>query len=1153
MARGLPSLTDMHTESTEIMKSINFEFLRPKWPELAGLGGFAEAYAHSDPLGAISKLRTFCEQIVEWIHHDQRLPKPFRANLSDLLENQPFRDVIPEVVLSKLHALRKEGNNAVHGNKGDSTIALRLTREAYNVGRWFYVNYAAGNVSDCPEFAEPPKGGIEGIEQRREKRAILERITAQEAQMQKLLADLEQERSRAQQAEATAEERRAALDAALRSKEALAAVDPLSFNEAETRIYLIDQMLADEGWNVGKGSADTDEVKKEYPVSHQPTESGEGAADYVLIDDNGKPLAVIEAKKTSEDPQKGRTQARIYADGLEKQHGQRPVIFFTNGYDLWIWNDAAGEPWRKLYGFYSKDSLQHLIFQRTQKQPVTKISPNPVIAGRMYQIEAVRQVVERFSEKKRKALIVQATGTGKTRVAISLSDAMIRAGWAKRVLFLCDRRELRKQANNAFKEFLPSEPRTYVTGASAGDTDHRIYLSTYPAMMKVYESFDVGFFDLIIADESHRSLYNRYRQLFGYFDCYQVGLTATPVDFVSHNTFDIFDCEDQDPTANYTYEEAINHQPPYLVPFEVDTHTTQFLRAGIKYSKMTPEQRQQLEEDEEVPEAIEYEQGEVDKIVYNKDTNRHILRNLMDNGIRVADGSRVGKTIVFARSMKHARLLEELFNTEMFPQYGGNFCQVIVSDDPRAESLIDDFKGVGNNSDLTIAISVDMLDTGVDVPEVVNLVFAKPVYSYVKFWQMIGRGTRLCKNLFGADQDKTHFQIFDHWGNFERFEQGYKKAEPTRIKSLAETVFNARLDLAAAALEKQKSAAFDLAVTLIGKDIAALPANSISIREKWKQVQSVGRDEILRDFDAATKATLEQDIAPLMQWIDITRQEEAWKFDRLIARAQIELMRGSSKFDDLRDEIVNIVSSLRINLSQVKVKLPVIERVKSSEFWDEVTVHDLEEIRNELRGIIQFRKFDIVQPIEPKIIDVKEDESQIERKRHKVRLDHLDGLDMAAYRNRVTNVLQGIIDQSETLQKIKQGQPVSENDLEDLCSLVLTQEPGLDLHDLEDYFPQARGLDRAIRGIIGMDALAVHERFTVFVQAHPNLASHQIKFLDLLQNHIAKYGSIDIAQLYEPPFTTLHNDGPDGLFDEPLVDELLDIIGTFQPQGSENQ
>lgn len=1127
------------------MKSQNFEFLRPKWPELAELGGFAEAYVHTDSVGAIAKLRMFCEQVVQWIHVSQRLPKPAQASLSDLLENLPFREIVPPVVLAKLHGLRKEGNKSLHANSGDQTSALSLTREAHAIGRWLFVTYGGGIANDCQAFVVPPVGGVEAVDQRKEKRAYLERIAKQEAQLQQFLQDIEKERSRATQAESTAEERRAALEAALRAKDQLAAVDPMAFDEAQTRAHLIDQMLTDEGWDVAPGTRSTEEVRKEVLVKHQPTASGEGAADYVLFDDNGKPLAVIEAKKSAVDPQKGRTQAKLYADGLEREYHQRPVIFFTNGYDLWIWNDAAVEPWRRLYGFYSKSSLQHLVFQRSEKKPLSEVSANPNIAGRMYQIEAVRRVVEKFAERKRRALIVQATGTGKTRVAISLVDAMMRAGWAKRVLFLCDRRELRKQANNAFKEFLPSEPRTYVTGASAGDTGHRVYLATYPAMMKVCESFDVGFFDLIIADESHRSLYNRYRQIFEYFDCYQVGLTATPVGYVARNTYRMFECDEGDPTATFTFKEAIEHNPPYLVPFEVETHTTQFLRAGIKYSQMTEEQKRQLEEDEVLPQLIEYEQAEVDRAVYNKDTNRTILRNLMENGIRVADGSRIGKTIVFARSMKHARLMEELFN-EMYPQYGGIFCQTIVSDDPRAEALIDDFKGVGANRDLTVAISVDMLDTGVDVPEIVNLVFAKPVYSVVKFWQMIGRGTRLCENLFGPGKDKTHFQIFDHWGNFERFELDYKPAEPKRVKSLAESVFEARMALANVGLEKQSGDAFHLAVGLIEKDIAALPLKTIAVREKWRRVESVKSAEVLRAFSAATKATLEQEVAPLMQWVDIARQEEAWRFDRLIARAQTELVRSSSTFDDIRDEIVDLVSSLRINLSQVKDKLPLIEKIKSRDFWHEVTVHDLEEVRQNLRGIVQYRQ-DTPRPRgEPKIVDVAEDQSQIERRKHKVTLGALADIDLVAYRNRVTNVLQGIIDENDALQRIRRGEPVTAEDLETLCSLVLTQEPGLDLHDLADYYPEAGGLDQAIRGIIGLTSKAVHDRFSAFVRSHPNLASHQIKFLDLLQNHIAKYGSIEIGQLYEQPFTTLHSDGPDGLFDAPLVDELMTIVGSFE-------
>jgi len=1139
----------LYADNNPFMKSINFEFLRTRWPELAGLGGFAEAYAHTDPTGAIGKLRTFCEEAAKTIYHELRLPKLFRPDLIDLLNSASFKAAVPKVVDSKMHALRIEGNRAIHGGTGDATDALRLLKEAFDLGRWLFITYANGSIAECPSFQDPPKGGAEAAELRREKRAILERIAAQEAQMQQLLDELEAARGRAHQAESTAAELELALVAGQQSAAAIEAVDPLTFNEAETRRYLIDLMLADAGWNVGPGRSGTQEVGKEVEIPHQPTDSGLGYGDYVLFDDNDKPLAVIEAKKTATGVEAGRTQAQLYADGLEQVHGQRPVIFYSNGYDLWMWNDAVGEPPRQIYGFYSKDSLQRLLFQRTEKQPLSAITPNPAIAGRMYQIEAIRRVVEKFAEKKRKALIVQATGTGKTRVAISLCDALIRAKWAKRILFVCDRRELRKQAHNTFKEFLPSEPRTYVTASTANDRENRIYLATYPAMMKVFETFDVGFFDLIIADESHRSLYNRYRQLFEYFDCYQVGLTATPVQYVARNTFRIFQCEDQNPTAHYSYEEAIGHTPPYLVPFVVDTHTTPFLRAGIKYSQMTDEQKRQLEEDEELPQTIEFEQAEVDKRIFNKDTNRTILRNLMENGIRNADGSHIGKTIIFARNHDHAVLLQNLFD-EMYPQYGGNFCRVIDTYDPRAEELIDDFKGEGTNPDLTIAISVDMLDTGIDVPEIVNLVFAKPVYSYVKFWQMIGRGTRLCPDLFGPGKDKTHFQIFDHWGNFERFDQGYQSAEPNQPKSLMQHVFEARLNLAQTALERQQAAAFDLAIELLRGDIESLPGKSIPVREKWKQVTAVSRDGTLRAFDATTKASLEHDIAPLMQWINISGSEDAYKFDRLIAQMQVALIRASSRFDDLKDELLNQVHALPVNLSQVRVKLPIIDRIKSADFWDHVSVQDLEELRGELRGIMQYRPIIGPPRMPPKVIDIAEDDALIERRRHAVRLE---GLDMVAYRNRVHKVLSDIIDQSEVLQRIKAGQPVAEADLESLCSLVLTQDPSLDLRDLTEYFPETAGhLDLAIRSIIGMDAEAVHERFTEFVHAHPNLASHQIKFLDLLQNHIAKYGSIEVPRLYEAPFTLLHSDGLDGVFDEPLADELLALVGSFKSQGSKD-
>jgi type I restriction enzyme R subunit len=647
-----------------LMKSTNFEFLRPRWPELASLAGFAEAYAHGDPVAAVVKLRVFGELIVQFIYDELRLPRPLKANLNDLLHEDAFQAAAPKVVVSKLHALRIHGNHAAHGEQITQKTSLWLLKEAFDLGRWLHLTFGNGALADCPDYREPPPGGVEAQskkELQRERKAVLERLAAQEAQMQQLLADLEAAREQAQVAEASLAELRSAQEAALVA--GTTAANVLDFDERETRRLLIDSLLAEAGWQIGADGASTAEVGIEVQIPHQSTGSGSGYADYVLYDvASGKPLAVIEAKKTSVDPEAGRTQAKRYADGLEKLTGFRPTIFYTNGYDLWIWDDAQQEPPRRIFGFHSKDSLQYRHFQRGAKQSLAAIGPSPEIAGRMYQIEAVRRVIERFAEKKRKALIVQATGTGKTRVAVSLCDALVRAKWARRILFLCDRRELRKQAHNVFKDYLPGEPRTIVTAETAKDRDNRIYLATYPAMMKCFETFDVGFFDLIIADESHRSIYNRYRDIFQYFDALQVGLTATPVDHIARSTYRIFDCEQDDPTVHYSYGDAIRHNPPYLVPFVVETHTTPFLREGIKYSQMTRQQRHQLDEEEPDPVSIEFDRDAVDKRVFNKDTNRLILRNLMERGIREATGTHVGKSIIFARNHNHAVLLQNLFD-----------------------------------------------------------------------------------------------------------------------------------------------------------------------------------------------------------------------------------------------------------------------------------------------------------------------------------------------------------------------------------------------------------------------------------------------------------------------------------------------------------
>jgi type I restriction enzyme R subunit len=387
---------------------------------------------------------------------------------------------------------------------------------------------------------------------------------------------------------------------------------------------------------------------------------------------------------------------------------------------------------------------------------------------------------------------------------------------------------------------------------------------------------------------------------------------------------------------------------------------------------MSREQQEQLDVEEPEPALIEYDREAVDRRVFNRDTNKFILRNLMERGIKDGTDSRVGKSIIFARDHNHALLLQSLFE-EMYPQYGGKFCRVIDHYDPRAEALIDDFKGVGTNPELTIAISVDMLDTGIDVPEVVNLVFAKPVYSYVKFWQMIGRGTRLCPDLFGPGKHKTHFLIFDHWGNFEWFDEKYTQPEPAAEKSLMQVLFEARLRLAEAALDAQDQPAFHLAVAQLAADIAALPEKSVAVREKWREVRQVGRPEVLERFDAATRAVLAQEVAPLMQWRNITGHEDAYHFDRLVCQLQTEHLKGSGRFDDLKVELLGQVALLPINLSQVAAKSAVIERVKSAAFWADATAQALEEMRGDLRGLMQYRRRGTTLPLPPKVLDVKED------------------------------------------------------------------------------------------------------------------------------------------------------------------------------------
>lgn len=1121
-----------------LMRSQNFEFLRRSHPELADLGGFAEVYARPDPAGALVKLRNFVETVVHLLYETYRLQRPFSDGLNDLLIEASFRTAVPQVIQNKFHAIRKVGNRAAHREAPSDQVALLCLREAFDIGQWVFLRIDGGVRADCPTYKEPV-AAPDSASLEKEKKDALEKLAAREAQLRQLLSDLEEERKKREAVEQSSKLTEAQL-VALRV-EGEQAANVLHLSELATRHRLIDEALIEAGWTVGPKGKDTEQVRQEVTVFEHPTPSGEGIADYVLYGDDGKPLAVVEAKKTSKDARLGAEQARIYATCLEKETGQRPVIFYTNGIDIFIWDDAQGYTPRKIYGFYSKDSLEYLLHQRTNKTPLATIAPNLEIADRMYQLEAVKRVSERFEKKFRRSLLVQATGTGKTRVAISLCDVLMRAGWAKRILFLCDRRELRRQADNAFKRFLPGEPRVTVGRRTSSDRDKRVYLATYPAMAQCFQDFDTGFFDLVIADESHRSIYKKYRELFLYFDALQVGLTATPVHFIDRDTFQLFGCEKNDPTSNFGFEEAVKSIPPYLSAFRVREFQSKFRKDGFKYSEMDESQRRELEEQDDAPQGVEHEARELDRDVFNKDTSRIILRSLMEEGIRDASGMHVGKTIVFARNHVHAVHLQDLFH-ELYPQYGGLFCRVIDNQEPRAEQMIDDFKDKDN--ELTIAISVDMLDTGIDVPEVVNLVFAKEVKSYVKFWQMIGRGTRLCKDLFEPGSDKTEFLIFDHGRNFWFFEEKYEEKDPSTQKSLLQRVFEARIAVADAALNLMNVPVFDSMIELIIRDIRdVMDSKSIEVRDHRRHLELLSSRDTLAQFAAATKADLISVVAPLMQWRNIRGAEDAYRFDLLVARLEDAVLKNSSHVPDLKFAVEDNVARLMRNQNPVRVKAAVIQSVESKEFWNTVTVQKLEDVRGELRGIMKYQAPSTTPRLAPRVFDVSDSEVTGTDYAPK-----LVGLGLAEYRHRVEKVINDHFANNETLQRVRAGKIVRDEDLEILANLVLAIDNKANLRHLVQPDTHQSLLD-VFRGLVGLDPEAVEEAFTAFVHKHPTMSSQQLRFLQVLKNHIARNGGIELERLYEAPFTTVHAESIDGVFTETSqINEILKILEAFQPR-----
>jgi type I restriction enzyme R subunit len=723
-----------------------FAFLKAEFLDVFAHAARAESLAHADPRGAAFYCRLALETAVRWLYrHDDTLKEPYDPTLAALLAEPSFQTLVGRTLAVKARFVKDTGNAAVHGKAISATQAASALREFFHIAYWLARTYGRGK--------KPPVNVSFRIEALPRVTQVAATTLAQLQEVARRFKENVKAREAADAARRVSEEGRAALEAEIKALQAEIAAakaanqkvaDTHDYREAETRDLFIDLLLREAGFD--PKAPGTIEVE----VKGMPNAPGVGYVDYVLRGDDGRPLALVEAKRTRKDPRIGQQQAKLYADCLEAQYGQRPIIFYSNGYDHWIWDDTRHPP-RPIQGFLKKDELALMIQRRETRKALAPEDVDRNIVERFYQERAIRRVAEAFErDKQRKALLVMATGAGKTRTVIALADFLMRANWVKRVLFLADRKALVKQAARAFTAHLPGT--AAVNLLEDRHQEGRVYVSTYPTMMGLIDEvgaeerrFGVGHFDLVVIDEAHRSVYRKYKAIFEYFDSLLVGLTATPKNEVDRDTYRLFDLQTGVPTDAYGLDEAV--KDGFLVPPRAVSLTTGFLERGIRYDQLSEEEKEawdalEWDEDGAVPGAVE--PPAMNAWLFNADTVDRVLRHLMTEGLKVDDGDRLGKTIVFAKNHDHAAFIQSRFDAN-YPHLAGHFARVIDFQTTYAQSLIDAFSNPATPPH--IAISVDMLDTGIDIPEIVNLVFFKPVRSKTKFWQMIGRGTRLCPNL----------------------------------------------------------------------------------------------------------------------------------------------------------------------------------------------------------------------------------------------------------------------------------------------------------------------------------------------------------------------------------------------------------------------
>lgn len=1130
----------------------HFAFLDTEWPDLAAEAKKAESAACPDPRTACFYARRTLELAIDWMYRsDTRLKLPYQDHLAALLHAPEFRGVAGNGILTKAKLIKDTGNRAVHSSRSvQPHEAITAVRELFHFTYWLARTYARGRQPDPGLAFRPndlPRDGAVPAKTLSQLQKLEEELAARDEKLTDLLGakaalDEELQKLRADVAKARAKNDTRA--------------DTHDYNEEQTRDAFIDLLLKEAGWPLDQAR------DREFEVAGMPNNQGIGFVDYVLWGDDGKPLCLIEAKRTKRDAREGQQQAKLYADCLEAMFGQRPVIFYSNGYEHWVWDDAMYPP-RQVSGFYKKDELQLLIQRRTSRAPLASAPIDEAIAGRFYQTRAIRKINEAFErDHERKALLVMATGTGKTRTVIALVDQLMKAGWVKRALFLADRKALVRQAARAFTTHLPSS--APVNLVEDKTTEGRIYVSTYPTMMGLIDDrkadaqyrFGPGHFDLIVIDEAHRSVYQKYRAIFDYFDSYLVGLTATPRDEIDRNTYSLFDLEEGLPTDAYSLDQAVSDG--YLVPPKSVSVPLRFVREGIKYDDLSEEEKNEWDalewsEDGDVPDEVGA--AEINKFLFNEDTVDKVLETLMRDGVKVAGGDRIGKTIVFAKNHDHAIFIEKRFN-KAYPHYKGHFARVIDFKTEYAQSLIEAFEKP--ESDPHIAISVDMLDTGIDVPDVVNLVFFKVVRSRTKFWQMIGRGTRLRPDLFAPGEDKQYFAVFDFCQNLEFFSANPDVAGAGTTESLSKRLFKSRVELIAALDAKKDGGTADgteeqgkgsdgqipgsesalrVAITSgLHDEVVGMNLDNFIVRRSRKQVEAFGNADAWNDLTDEKRQALIEHVAGLPSPTQEDK-EEAKRFDFICLRLQLALLKDdAASFDRLRKQVIAIAEALEAQsaIPMIQAQLDLIQELQTDEYWKDITVVMLEAVRRRLRSLIhlieQARKKVVYTNFRDEIGDGTE-----------VTLPGtVAGMDFERFRKKAQSFLRAHSDRL-ALMKLRRNEQLTETDLSDLESILL--EVG---EDAGAYLPKVKeeGLVAFVRSLVGLDRDAIRTTFGAFISAH-QLSAAQIEFMDLVIDHLSENGPLDPARLYDSPFTDIHQHGVGGLFPEADVISLIEIVESF--------